>query len=426
MTDEKVERVEMTPADVVRRRYEGLLEISNLVGSVMELEDIFHKVVEIVLELFDSQVCSIYLLGPRRKNLTLRATVGAVPDVQEYIGQAKLPLGRGLPGIAAETNELIMVPDASEDPRHESVHPLNADEEHHAYICCPLRMQETVIGVMTARRDESVGYSEEDCMLFETICKQVAIVIEKARMYREKTEADRLAAVSISLSEVAHYIKNLLQNTKGGSYFVDTGLKRGDLDMTRQGWDVLKRANRKIAGLVENMLNYGRDMELKTKPYQINALIYEILQTVDDSAIERNVALMPMTHRNLPKVEIDYEKIYDALLNLITNAIDAIPEDNTNGLVLIHSRLSENGHYVEVAVEDNGAGMPPDVQERIWNLFFSTKGEKGSGIGLSVTRKIIEKHNGQIEVESEVGKGTTFTMRLPVPGFVPSEIEPEE
>lgn len=396
--------------EVFDRQLEGLLEISNLVGSVMQLDDILQKIVQLTSEMLDTPTCSIYLVGPKRENLTLRAAAGVSAT---EVTKKKLPLGAGLPGIAAEENILIAVPDASRDERHSSVYG-SGPEQQHAYVCAPLRIQEEVIGVMTARRYGGRTFSKEDCTLFETVCKQVAIVIEKSKMYFEKREADRLAAISISLSEVAHYIKNLLQSMKGGIYFVDVGLKKDDIETARKGWDVLQRGNRKIAKLVENMLNYSREQKLRLERHNINSLIYDILHQIDDSAVERKVALIPETRRDLPSVLIDYDRMYDALLNLVTNAIDAIPEGRDNGIVTVKSRLSEDGKFAEIEIRDNGVGIPPGAQEKIFNLFFSTKGDKGSGIGLSVTRKVVEAHNGRIHFESTEGQGTVFTVLVPV------------
>ena len=267
---------------------------------------------------------------------------------------------------------------------------------------------------MTARRFDSHDFTESEKNLFETICKQVAIVTEKSRMYYAKIEAEKLAAISISLSEIAHYIKNLLQGMKGGIYFVDLGLKRGQLDVARKGWDVLQRGNRKIASLVENMLNYSREMKLNLQKHNVNSIIYDLLHQVDDSAVERGVALLPETVRDIPAIELDYDRIYDALLNLLTNAVEAIPPDRDDGLVIVRSRLSSDGQCVEIDVADNGSGMSAEVQRKLFNLFFTTKGERGSGIGLAVTRKIVEQHQGQIFVKSKEGEGTTFTIQLPV------------
>ncbi|NQU43710.1 GAF domain-containing sensor histidine kinase [bacterium] len=396
--------------DYFQRQMNGLLEISDLVGSVMELDDILEQIVDLTARLFDTSACSIYMLGPKRENLTLRAAAGVSPHL---IGAKKLPLGRGLPGIAAAENRLVAVEDASKDKRHTAVFG-SGDEQKHAYICAPLRIQEQVVGVMTARRYGGRTFSEDDCTLFETICKQVAIVIEKSQLYYEKLQAERLAAISISLSEVAHYIKNLLQGMKGGMYFVDLGLKKGDHEHARKGWEVLQRGNKRIASLVENMLNYSREMKLNLQKHNVNSVIYEILHQIDDSAVERGVALIPETYRDLPVIEFDYDRVYDALLNLISNAIDAIPPERGDGVVLVTSRVSEDGKYVEVEVKDNGIGMSEEVQAKLFNLFFSTKGVRGSGIGLSVTRKVMEQHKGKISFETREGKGTTFRIHLPV------------
>jgi len=392
------------------RKLEALLEISNTVGSKMVLSDILSQIVLLTARILDTPDCSIYLLDANRENLVLRASVGLRPDV---VGVASVPVGTGLPGLAVQTNEMITVADAAQDPRFRPI-PGADEEQYRAYICAPLRMQEDVVGVMTARRFDLHEFAPEERTLFQTICKQVSIVVEKSKMYFAKIEADRLAAISISLSEIAHYIKNLLQGMKGGMYFVDLGLKRGQLDVARKGWEVLQRGNKKIASLVENMLTYSRETQLNFQRHNINSVIYDILHQIDDSAVERGVALVPETYRELPAIEIDYDRIHDALLNLMSNAIDAIPPGKDGGLVIVRSRLSDDGRFIEIAVEDNGAGMSPEVQSKIFNLFFSTKGEKGSGIGLSVTRKIIEQHGGRIRIQSVEGKGTTFTVRLPV------------
>jgi two-component system, NtrC family, sensor kinase len=399
-----------TPDEQFARTLNGLLEISNLVGSVLELDEILDRIVRLTAGIFDSPVCSVFLFDQERENLVLRASFGLASEV---VGSVKYGVGKGLIGLTVQENQMVRVADVTRDPRFTPV-PCSNEERCRAFISAPLRIQEDIIGVMSARRHDVHEFLSEECTLFETICKQVAIVIEKGRMYQQKVEADRLAAISISLSEIAHYIKNLLQGMKGGIYFVDMGLKRGDLETARKGWGVLQRGNRKIAALVENMLNYSREIKLKLEKHNINSIIYDILHQIDDSAVDRGVALVPETMRDLPAIDLDYDRIFDALLNLITNAIDAIPSDRDDGLVIVRTRLSDDRRYVEVLVEDNGIGMAPEIQSKIFNLFFTTKGEQGSGIGLAVTRKIVEQLRGEILVSSTDGKGTTFTIRLPV------------
>jgi len=392
------------------RQLQGLLEISYLVGSVMEIDDILDQIARLTAEMFNTPVCSIYLFGPRREHLTLRASTGLSPKL---VGTIRSPVGRGLTGYCAEAGEMVALSDAAKDPRYEPL-PGPDEKKYRALIGAPLRIQEEVIGIMIARREDVHEFSPEERTLFEMICKQVAIVIEKSKMYYDKVEADRLAAISISLSEVAHYIKNLLQGMKGGMYFLDRGFKRGELEEARKGWEVLQRGNRKIASLVENMLNYSREIRLDLQPRDVNSIVYDILEQIDDSAVERGVAVVPETHRDLPKIPMDHDRIYDAVLNLVTNAIDAIPPDRDDGLVIVRTRMSPDGRCVEIAVEDNGVGMSPETQKKAFNLFFSTKGDKGSGIGLAVTRKVIEQHNGRISVNADEGRGAAFLVQLPL------------
>lgn len=390
------------------RRLEALLEISNIVGSKMVLDDILSQIVLLTARILNTPDCLIFLLDDnegKKDNLTLRASIGLKSE-------KGLQLGCNLARESLNLNEMIVISDVTQDSRFQSVSNCG-ENQYRAFICHPLRIQEEVIGVMAARRFDIHVFTPEEQTLFETICKQVAIVIEKSKMYYAKLEADRMAAISISLSEIAHYIKNLLQGMKGGTYFVDLGLKRGQLDMARKGWDVLQRGNKKITSLVENMLNYSREINLNFQRHNINSIIYDILGQIDDSSVDRGVALVPETYRDLPAVEIDYDRIYDALLNLISNAIDAIPDGKGDGLVILRTHPSKDHKFIEISVEDNGSGMSPEVQAKIFNLFFSTKGEKGSGIGLAVTRKIIEGHGGHILVESEPDKGTKFTIQLP-------------
>jgi signal transduction histidine kinase len=237
-------------------------------------------------------------------------------------------------------------------------------------------------------------------------------VIEKARMYEKRVEAERLAAVALSLTGVAHYIKNVLQTMKGGEYLVEQGLSKQDYIFMRDGWEVLKRSNSKIRGLVENILNYVRATKPERRQVAVNSMVLDLLGTLARHASERNVALSPDLDTNLVEMWADPDQLYDALLNLISNAIDACPNDRSGKVTVRTSRL-EGRHQALIEVVDNGHGIPAEIQSKIFNLFFSTKGQMGTGIGLAATKKVIEEHGGTIEFESTLGQGTRFRVFLP-------------
>lgn len=412
-----------TPAPPIRvksreeRLYEALLEISNLVGSVLELRDILDAICPITARAMETDTCSVYLREhavhreePATERLVLRATHGLR---KELVDEGAFLFGQGIPGWAAKANTTVTVPDCRKDKRYA---PLDdgPDENFVAYLCVPMRVQDEVIGVLSIRRREPTEWTEEDVYFAEIIAKQVAIVVEKARLYLDKIDAERLAAIAISLSETAHSIKNLLQGMTGGAYFLERGLAKDDLELVNRGWELLKRNQAKIARLVVNMLSFSRSGELHLEEgVDLNDLMRAMILEVRDSAEFRNVSMDDQLDPKLPSLRIDRDALQDALLNLITNAIDAIPEAHGEGMVKLTTQFDPARRKAVIQIIDNGSGIPEEAKKKMFQLFFTTKGNHGTGIGLCVTKKIIEEHGGKIWFTSEVDAGTTFTVELP-------------
>ena len=399
---------EVRSSPQVRKTLEGLLQITNLVGSVMMLEDILNEIVRITSNVMSVPVCSIYLFDDAKEKLVLRSNIGFEP---ELVGRAFFGKDQGIPGYVAQKGDTLWLSDARFHPHYAPL-PSTLELSCKAYICAPLRIQQEIIGVMTARRTDIYEFSNLDVLFFETICKNVAIVIEKSRLYHEKLQAEHLAAVAVSLTGVAHYIKNVLFTMKGAEFLVDQGLIKEDLRSTRDGWEVLKRSNKKIRGLVENILNYCRQEELPNESVMLNEMIAEIIGAVGVAAGERSVEVTADLDKGVGVVEINRETFYDALLNLVTNAIEAIPPDRP-GVVRVSTHPLPNRNQVRIDIVDNGTGIPLENREKIFNLFFSTKGKQGTGIGLAATRKIIEDHQGTIEIMNGTGPGAHFAIYLP-------------
>jgi signal transduction histidine kinase len=218
----------------------------------------------------------------------------------------------------------------------------------------------------------------------------------------------------VSLSGLAHYIKNILFTSQIGEYLVDKGLNEwNDLDRVREGWTTLHQANQKIRKLVENMLNYSRKTQLEFKPVNLVKMITEIVDSVQDQAALRRTDVQAQIDPELESVMLEPESIYDALLNLVTNAMDAIPEGRIGKVIVRAQRIPDQNNF-KVEVLDSGMGIPEEYRDKVFNLFFSTKGKKGTGIGLAATRKIIEDHSGSIEFDTTPGQGTCFRVFLPL------------
>ena len=238
---------------------------------------------------------------------------------------------------------------------------------------------------------------------------------EIKRLEKELVKSERLAAIGQTVAGLAHGIKNILHGLKGGSYLVDIGIKRDDTEKLKKGWDTIKRNIGRTSNLVMDLLSYSKEREPDYQVCMPNEIIRDVCELLKDKAEENKIEIITDFDDSIGEVTMDGSIIHEALLNLASNAVDAclFDEDvDKNWQVKLKTEL-EPHQVIKFEVSDNGAGMDQEVLQKLFTSFFSTKGHRGTGLGLMVTRKLIEEHQGKIEVTSQLGRGTTFTVRLP-------------
>jgi signal transduction histidine kinase len=226
-------------------------------------------------------------------------------------------------------------------------------------------------------------------------------------------QSERLAAVGQTIATLSHHIKNILQGIRGGSYLVDMGMDNDDPAVIRKGWDIVNRNQNKISSLVMDMLSFSKEREPDPVPSDIVALITDIVETVQQRADEIGATLEWAPPAKVPQLLFDPEALSRAILNVVTNALDAV-EGRSGGAVTIRVVCDTEAECVRVTVGDNGEGMTPETIAEIFNLFVSTKGARGTGLGLTVSRKILREHGGDIRVSSRPGEGSTFVLEFPL------------
>ncbi|MBW2265559.1 MAG: response regulator [Deltaproteobacteria bacterium] len=237
---------------------------------------------------------------------------------------------------------------------------------------------------------------------------------EIKRLQRELIENERVAATGQAVAGMAHYIKNVLNGLQGGVYMVNIGLNKDKPERLHKGWAVVQNNIGRISNLVMNMLTYSREREPDYEYCSPNEIAQEVFDLLEGKAEEDNIEFAKDFDVSLKEWFLDPRGIHRCLLNLVGNAFDACvldPDENKARSVVIRTR-EEDGH-VRFDVTDNGMGMNREVQSKLFGRFFSTKGGRGTGLGLLVTKKIVDEQGGNISFESESGKGTTFTMRFP-------------
>jgi PAS domain S-box-containing protein len=238
---------------------------------------------------------------------------------------------------------------------------------------------------------------------------------EIKRLEKELVSAERLAAIGQTVAGMAHCIKNILHGLKGGSYLVNIGINKDNSDKLITGWQMVQRNIGRTSDLVQDLLSYSKGREPEFKACFPNEIADEVCELMKEVAAENEVAIEKKFSESIDEVVMDPRTIHRCLLNLLSNAIDACRYDD--GVTKTHcvtvSTSLESDNFIRFDVSDNGSGMTDKVKEKIFGSFFSTKGSQGTGLGLLVSRKLIEEHNGTIGVTSRLGQGTTFSVRLP-------------
>lgn len=237
---------------------------------------------------------------------------------------------------------------------------------------------------------------------------------EIKRLEKELVQSERLAAVGQTVSGLAHYVKNILIGLKGGSYVVDVGFKKNDMEKLKSGWETIKKNIKRVGDLTQDLLTYSKNRKPEKVTCSPNDIVTDIYELIQDFSEANNISFIKKVDLGIGTMVADPQTIHRSLLNLITNAIDACLDDEDvkkKHEVKITTFKEENMACFEV--RDNGCGMDEDIQNRLFDPMFSSKGGKGTGLGLLVTAKLVEEHNGKILVETCPGKGSVFTIKLP-------------
>jgi PAS domain S-box-containing protein len=238
---------------------------------------------------------------------------------------------------------------------------------------------------------------------------------EIKRLEKELLKSERLAAIGQTVAGLAHGIKNILHGLKGGSYLVDIGIKKDESEKLKKGWDMIKRNIGRTSNLVMDLLSYSKERQPEFEACLPNELAADVCTLLQDKSRENNVKLVKHFDDAIGEVSMDPNSLHEVLLNLMSNAVDGclFDEDTSKNFQVDLKTALEKDNVIRFEIRDNGVGMDEAVVKKLFTSFFSTKGHRGTGLGLMVTRKLIEEHSGTIDVKSKPGKGTTVIVRLP-------------
>lgn len=398
---------------------QALYRISDeAVSPSISLDQLLKRILDLTIDVVGADRGCVLLDNP--------ATGEVVPQVLSYSRRtdhsARMPVSRSIVDYVLQKGQGVRTSDARTDQRFEPGQSILQAGICEA-MCVPMQGRYANVGVIyvdTTTPPERVilrggaanQFSEDHLKLLVAIGRQAALAVENNRYQQALVNAERLAAMGQTIAVLSHHIKNILQGVRGGSYLIDMGLKDHNEEIVRKGWAIVEKNQGKIYHLVMDMLTFSKERQPVMREAQLNDTVGDICELMQARADDCSVALECRLAKAMPIGSYDEEGIHRAVLNVVINAIDAI-EGTEGGRVVVETGHDAERDLVFVAVTDNGPGIPPDQLGRIFNIFESTKGGRGTGLGLAVSQKILREHGGEIHVESKPGFGSRFVLTWP-------------
>ncbi|HND52597.1 MAG TPA: ATP-binding protein [Pirellulaceae bacterium] len=396
------------------------------VSHTLDIDQLLQRILELIFEWVEADRGCVMLSDPETDELvpkTRRNRRGLKID-------EKMEISRTILDYVLQHKEGVLTSDAREDQRWDaagSIVKLGVREA----ICVPMQGRYGIVGVIYIDTFTAPGryvqrhvekFNEEHLKLMVAIAHQAALAVEDTSYYSAMVQAERLAAMGQTIATLSHHIKNILQGIRGGSYLIEEGLKATETDLIRRGWRIVEKNQEKISNLVMDMLTFSKEREPEMVPAQLNEVVGDCVELMQVRARDAKVTLDWTPAPDLPEMTFDPDALHRAVLNVITNAIDACEKREAGRVAVSCEHDAQNG-VLRVVVEDNGEGIPPDDIRRIFSVFESRKGNRGTGLGLPVSQKILREHGGDIFVESTPDVGSRFRLEFPA---VPATGEQQE
>ncbi|MBN8226889.1 GAF domain-containing protein [Corallococcus macrosporus] len=425
---------EMVVRIFFRERFALLGTLGSLrvrMASVIEISELARLVLDALHETGRVTHASVYLMAEDRPGYRLLDSRGPLPVALLDTAAARgvlFAVASGQKAVLLENIERrisVMRVQAVEGKRfRDELKRLNDTRaallQMKAGICVPLMGNDRVIGFLNLW-DERVpeAYASDEIALILEVSERMATVLENSKLYEKIRERDRLAALGEMAAGLAHEIRNPLGAIKGAAQCLDPKRLPGE---DGEFLDVIVEEVNRLNGVVTAFLDYSRPLKQNFGPTDLNEVVTRTMRLIQND-MPASVELAVELDLRLPRAEGDAEQLKQVLINLVQNAVQALGAQP--GRITVRTEKPERfadfrsapGEFVEVRVSDTGPGIPADQQPHIFVPFFTTK-QKGTGLGLAICQRIVKNHGGGISVQSKVGEGTVFIIRLPA---LPSE-----
>ncbi len=389
------------------------LEVGQAVTSILDPDALLEHVVRVVRDCFYYSYVAVYTTDESGDGLVLRASAG---EADPFHGAHVTRESIGAVGQAFRDGRAVL------ESRPVSIKVGPPLSYARAEAALPLRLGDRVLGVMDVQSTQPESFDQDDVSVLQNVANQVAIALENARAYAlEREAAERLRELDRSkrrfLANMSHELRTPLTNIIGFARLMLKEISGPLTDQQRHDLEIIYHNGEHLLGLINDLLDISQIeaglMELEFREVDLGDLIHSVMATASALLRGKPVVMREMIAPDLPKVRADPVRIRQVLLRILANAAKFTDQ----GTITVRAWPADG--EVRISVSDTGAGIAPEYLERIFERFeqgLTENGRRpdGAGLGLALSKEFVEMHGGRIWVESEVGKGSTFTFALPL------------
>jgi signal transduction histidine kinase len=390
------------------RRYQQLIELSLDLASTLDLNALLNRIVQVAADLCGSQEASILLYDPVKNELYFEAATNIEkPLMHGFV----VPVESSLAGWIVTNRQPVRISDAQQDDRLFRQTAAITDVDTKSLLGVPMIDKDNVVGVLEAINKCEGQFTDEDQAILSALAAQAAVAIQNARLFQQ----------SDLIAELVHELRTPMASLNTAVYL----LARPDVNDTyRQKLiDMIRDETLRISDLASTFLDLARlesgRAQFKPERVDMKNLLEDCDSVMRSRAAEQGLTLELAIAEEITAIEADRDKLKQVFLNLLSNAIKY---NRPQGTITLAAR--QQGDDIVVAVTDTGHGIPPEAMKGLFQRFYRVPGSEkiasGTGLGLSISKRIVEIHSGRIEVQSEVGVGTTFSVYLPCSQAAPA------
>ena len=379
-----------------------IIKAAELVNSTIKIDEVLKNIVEVATDLTNAERGTLYLVDREKAELWSLIAMGSERK------EIRVKLGEGLSGFVAKTGEILNIKDARRDPRWRSDFDKSSGFVTKNVLTFPIKNnKEEIIGVLQLLNSRNGEFSSLDEELLNAMSIHAALALQNAEMVEKLLQGERIQSLGKMANFLIQDIKKPILVSKRYVEHLKTKTLPPD---SAQIVEMLNEQLSQVADLVQTTSSYSEGKTiLRTLNVSLNNTLADYASRINAYVESRNCQIIAEYDKDIT-VKLDVKEFYQCYMHIIKNACDAMPD---GGNIYISTKRDDKEKRVKLFFRDNGLGIAESLKEKIFEPFFTQGKKEGAGLGLSITRKVVEAHNGKIDVQSALGEGATFIITLP-------------